>query len=58
LPTSGRSAEDDKDGPLWFFTGWEVSPGKIEGAWANGSLRMTSSKKSFRPSKPSAAPAV
>jgi hypothetical protein len=32
--------------------GPEVSPGKIEGACAKGSLRLTSSKKSRRPSKP------
>ncbi len=40
------------------FAGCEVSPGRIEGACANGSLRTTSSKNSLRPSKPRAAPAV
>ena len=55
---SGASEDDDQAGPPCFFADWEVSPGKIEGACANGSMRFTSSKNSFRPSKPNAAPAA
>jgi hypothetical protein len=58
FPTSGASEDDDKAGPPCFVAGSEVSPGKIDGACANGSLRITSSKNNFRPSKPSWAPAV
>ena len=58
LPMSGASEEDDQADLPCFFAAWEVSPGRIEGACANGSLRITSSKNSFRPSKPAAAPAV
>jgi hypothetical protein len=58
LPTSGRSEDDDQATLPCFSAGCEVSPGKIEGACANGSLRITSSKNNFLPSKPSAAPAV
>ena len=58
LPMSGASEDDDQAVPPCFFAEPEVSPGRIEGACANGSLRITSSKNSFRPSKPSCAPAV
>ena len=53
LPMSGARRGRRPGRPAVLLRRLGGLAGKIEGAWANGSMRFTSSKNSFRPSKPS-----
>jgi hypothetical protein len=48
---AGLRKDEDHAGWTFVFRGPEVSPGSIEGAWAKGSLRITSCEKSVVPAE-------